>query len=305
MTLDDPIDFKAVYEKIAAKVPVTTQLKSWQIARIPVAVRDRALFSAQTMSAELLSGYHDRLKQMSQENEATMRAKMKDLIAELDITAPSEDEAGSITDLGSNSRIGLVLRTNMEMARGWGQYVEGMTEGALQAFPALELIRVEDRQVPREWFDIWDDAADELGDETTATSAEETGRMVAKKGDPIWLAISDFGLPYPPFKFSSGMGVEDVDYQDAVDLGVIDEDEIPQQGETLDFNHGVESSIAEMAPEIVKVLGEGLEGIATKVGNVFQMIAPKPSAPAPKLENEAQQIRNRASRVLSLLEEAA
>ncbi|MCE0484232.1 MAG: hypothetical protein LV479_08350 [Methylacidiphilales bacterium] len=299
MIFTDPIGFDGVEQLIKDKKIKVTGLSSAQISKLRDQFNIRGNFSAKTLNAQLLQGYQDRLMSASQENIATMRAQMKDLIDALEIAPPSEEEAGTITDLGSNARIGLKLRTDLSMARGYGQYTEGMTEGALQAFPALELIRVEDRRVPREWFEIWDDAADELGDETTATSAEETGRMVAVKGDPIWLEISDFGQPWPPFQFNSGMGVEDVDYEDAVDLGVIDPDDIVPQPEAMDFNEGIESSVAQLAPEIVNVLDEGLEGIAERVGDAFRMITqPKQQ---PKIVNEAQAIRDRMESVLALM----
>jgi len=306
MMLDTPVDFIPAIKTITEKKLLPTSLSSAEINELNDEFDIRGLFSARTLSAQLLSGYQDELKELAsgQINQATARVQIKDLIDELGgMESADYQDAGTIKDLGSNSRIALVLRTNLDMARGFGQYAEGMTEGAFQAYPALELIRVEERNVPRDWEEIWDDAAEELGDQTRATSAEETGRMVAAKGDPIWLAISDFNQPWPPFKFNSGMGVEDVDYQDAMDLGVIDEDEIPEQPEALDFNEGVESSVAEMAPEIVKVLGEGLEGIAKQVGNVFEMLT-TPKA-KPKIANDARAIRNRVTHVLSLLEEAA
>jgi hypothetical protein len=303
MIFSEPIDFDAAIRTLREKELIPTSMTSAMISRLRDDFTIRGMFSAQTMNAQLLQGYLDQLQDAgSQSNLATMRVAIKDLIDELEIAPPSEEEAGTLTDLGSNARIGLVLKTNLEMARGKGQYDEGMTEGALQAFPALELIRVEDRREPRDWFDIWDDAADDLGDETTATSAEETGRMVARKGDPIWLAISDFGQPFPPFKFNSGMGVEDVDYQDAVDLGVIDADSDAPDPEDFDFNEGVESSVAELAPEIVKVLGEGLDGIATQVGNAFRIITTPAPTKAKTMNNRAP---SRAEWVLELLEEAA
>jgi hypothetical protein len=299
----EPIDFDAALQQIDDKTIIESGLSHAQQQALPEQFNARGMFSARTMNGQLLGGYQNELKQLiSQENIATARVKMKDLIDQLDIVPPSANEAGTITDLGSDSRIELILRTNLEMARGKGQYDEGMTEGALVAFPALELIRVEERAVPREWFDIWDDAADELGDETTATDADETGRMVAVKGDPIWLAISDFEQPYPPFKFNSGMGVEDVDRDDAIDLGVIDEDEIPDPKE-LDFNDGVESGVNGIDPQLVGALADDLKGVAKLVGNAFQMLTTK--TPPKPLSNDARAIRARVHRVLELFGEAA
>jgi hypothetical protein len=300
MIFSEPIDFDAAIAVLKQKKLLPTNLSSAQIAKLREEFNLRGLFSSRTLNAQLLQGYKDQLESAgSQANLATMRAEIKKLIASLEIAPPSGEEAGTITDLGSNARIGLVLRTNLDMARGYGQWMEGISEGALQAFPALELLRVEDRVVPRDWIEIWDDATDELGDETTATDAEESGRMVALKGDPIWLAISDFGQPWPPFKYNSGMGVEDVDWQDAVDLGVVDAEDPAPEVAPIDFNQGVESSIAELAPEMVSVLEEGLQGLAMRIGDVLQL---KPAATSKPIGNSAW--RARLDETLDLLEAA-
>jgi len=51
--------------------------------------------------------------------------------------------------------------------------------------------------------------------------------MVALKSSGIWQALGDFedglGNPYPPFAFNSGMILQDVERDEAVKLGVIDE----------------------------------------------------------------------------------
>ena len=80
--------------------------------------------------------------------------------------------------------------------------------------------------------------------------ADETGRMVAMKNDPIWTAISDFGLPYPPFKYNSGMGVIDVSYSEAVDLGVMDKDDDPLPPSKLspDFERILMLTLGEINP---------------------------------------------------------
>lgn len=277
MILTEPISFAAVEKLIRDKKIKVTGLSSAEISRRRDEFNIRGLFSAKTLNAQLLQGYADQLKDAgSQSDIATMRVKMKQLIDELEIAPPSEDEAGTITDFGSNARIGLILRTNLDMARGFGQYMEGMTEGALAAFPALELVREEDRMVPREWIEIWDLARSTLGDATTATSAEDTGRMVAKKGDPIWLAISDFGQPWPPFKFNSGMGVEDVDWDDAVALGVVRENEDVQPEAALGFNDHVGAGIADLSDPLLKVLEDDLQGFAEKDGDMLRLTSDDP-----------------------------
>jgi hypothetical protein len=67
--------------------------------------------------------------------------------------------------------------------------------------------------------------------------------MVALKGDPVWTAISRFGTPWPPFDFNSGMGVEDIDAEEAAELGVLAGDDPPPSPDDTDFNAGLEAEV--------------------------------------------------------------
>ncbi len=120
------------------------------------------------------------------------------------------------------------------MAAGYVQAEIANTYGARLAFPAQELVRIEERDKPRDWRRRWVDAGGHL----------YGGRMIALKDDPVWTGISRFGTPYPPFDFNSGMGVDDVSYDDAVALGVIQPEYKPPEISPLkDFNDGLEASL--------------------------------------------------------------
>ncbi len=93
------------------------------------------------------------------------------------------------------------------------------------AFPAQELTCFGGSDEATEWHRVWDEAVAQLGTRSSATNAQKSGRMVARKNDPVWLAISEFGCPYPPFKLGSDMGVMDVDYEEAIDLKVVKRNE--------------------------------------------------------------------------------
>lgn len=103
-----------------------------------------------------------------------------------------------------------IMDTAKSLFRGKAHYDSGITRGTLSAFPAQELIRICDSKTPRDWTDRWNLA----GGKTFG------GRMVALKDDPIWTRISRFGIPWPPFDFGSGMGIRDIDYDEAVKLGL-------------------------------------------------------------------------------------
>lgn len=133
---------------------------------------------------------------------------------------PDPERAGTIQDLGSFRRINLVIEHNAAEAASYGQYVAGQNDAVLDAYPAQELVRFEDRKEPRDWVQTWRAAGGKVypgGDEATLNSY----RLIAAKDDPIWTAISRFGHPWPPFDFGSGMGLRDVSRAEAEELGVI------------------------------------------------------------------------------------
>lgn len=118
-------------------------------------------------------------------------------------------------------RTGTVMDTAKCLFRGKSRHDGSMTCGARLAFPGLRLVRLEERDKPRNWMARWNTARQSLGAASSATVAvSPEGPFVALKGDPIWSAISRFGNPYPPFDFGSGMGVEDVGYDEAAKLGL-------------------------------------------------------------------------------------
>jgi len=152
------------------------------------------------------------------------------------------DEGGSDNDADDGA--GTLLATKISLAYGLRQWQDGRSKGALTAFPAQEISVLNLTAAGTDLPKIWDDTVAELGSKTTATSASRTGRMVAKKSDPVWLRISEFGLPYPPFRLGSGEMLMDVSWEEAVDLGVVGAQEssvaaiprIVSDGRTPDFS---------------------------------------------------------------------
>ncbi len=66
--------------------------------------------------------------------------------------------------------------------------------------------------------------------------------MIALKSDAVWTNLSRFGRPYPPFDYGSGMGVEDVDRDEAIELGLLPKDE--PVDEVPDFDLALESEVS-------------------------------------------------------------
>jgi hypothetical protein len=171
-------------------------------------------------------------------NRASASAVLQDMLAQLGYTAEAgfagdreagvpPAERGSLRDLGSETRIDLILDTQTRMMTGAGYRIAGQEPARLYQFPCWELVRVAARMVPRgsaeSHTEGWPARWRELGADLFG------GRMIARKDAPIWDQLGDpslfddgLGNPYPPFAFNSGMGVREVARGDAEALGVLD-----------------------------------------------------------------------------------
>lgn len=239
-----PSPFTEALQKLAQRGVVPADLSSSQWADVPAALRERAFFSARVQNAAYLQEIKSRVESILNPrtetredgspvtrgiNPATARAELKQLLQGMNYD-PGE-KAGGIEDLGSDRRLELQLKQNVESAQGFGNFLQGQAEGAIDAFPAQELFRAEDRKEPRAWPTRWMQAGGQIFG----------GRMIALKNDPIWERISAFDTPWPPFDFNSGMWVRDVARAEAVELGLLEENETVAPA-VEDFNARLESS---------------------------------------------------------------
>jgi hypothetical protein len=228
-----------------------TNMSSAELRTLSKDVRQRSLFSAKTMLEDLLASYQDKISRILNPETAfggvtgphitpvttgldlpLARLQTKQLLDSIGYH-PEEGKAGTIEDLSSDARINLVLKTNVQLAQGWGQNRQGQDEAVLDEYPAQELYRLEEREKKRDWLQRFREAGDatgrRIGDGWTITP---DGRMVALKNHPIWdeLGSSEnfddaLDVDYPPFAFNSGMWVEDIDRDEAVSLGIMGADD--------------------------------------------------------------------------------
>lgn len=147
------------------------------------------------------------------------------------------------------------IQVATEVAQGAGRHItDNYDQAELDQWPALELLRVYSREIPRgeenssrirednDWPSRWTFAATQAGDTDAARILQDTGRMIALKASPIWQALGDgaggyddtLGNPFPPFAFNSGMDVDGVSRQDCIDLGLLREGD-NVQGAEIDF----------------------------------------------------------------------
>ena len=276
--LSTPIPFSEALDRLAQKRVLPTGLGSAEIREeFSADLRRRSLFSARTTKAAILQEYQDKIEALlkGETNIATARMEMQSLYDALGYTpefgfAGDEDldippaERGTIRDLSSRSRIDLVLMTNMRQCANYGFWKQGQTDFARWAYPCYELVRIYPRVIPRgmrlrqgalehvrgeDWPSRWEAAGGVfVGD----------GRMIARKDDPIWSRLGDSTLfpdaldtALPPFAFNSGYGWREIDRDESIRLGVIEEDtEIEAQDHTL--NENVQASVRGIDPELLR-----------------------------------------------------
>lgn len=251
--LANAISFSRAQELLDIKSIMPTELSSEELRQLPSEILDRSLFSARTTSAEYLQEISDVLTEYvnGQIDLATARERLSDKLDELNYSPES-----GMPDLSSSARINLVLQTNAQLASGYAYYNYRQHPALLDEWPAQELIRVAPRKVPRDlgplpWADRWILAGGTLVDK---------GRMVARMDDDVWDklgTVADDGIPspYPPFAFNSGMGVKAITRDEAVKLGVIDQD-TKVEPHPLDFNADLQTTADIRDADLQKALEE-------------------------------------------------
>jgi hypothetical protein len=266
MIFDEPLPFVEAVQAIADKNLLPTELDSAGIRALDVGLRAQSFVSAQTTDEYLLQLYQDKISGMLNpvkvEGQATtgyspayVRQAIKQFLAEVGY-APNPDAAGTITDLSSDQRINLVLQTNKQLAQGQGWWLQGQNAAVLDQWPAQELFRAEARAKQRDWLARWRLAGDQTGDPIgTGWTITPDLRLIALKNHDIWNWIGSSELfddaldvIWPPFAFSSGMEVRDVDHDAAVGLGLMKEgDAAPEPQDVVGALQKFTSKLSAMA----------------------------------------------------------
>ena len=252
-----------------------TDLSSADIRGFSRELRMRSVFSSRTTNAEYLDEDGKTIDGMlsgkfsMSEGRYRLFKKLKQLGYNPEVGFPSDmanippAERGSLQDLSSDARITLVLETNMRIAANYGRMVEGNTLFARYAYPAWELVRLYQRNVPRGtpeshtagWLARWSDAGDAVGWE----GAEESP-MIALKDSPIWQALGDgaggyqdtLSNPFPPFAFNSGLAWKAVDRARCLSLGLIAGDDTPgeMEGQLLPGAKEINDIFERLSPDL-------------------------------------------------------
>lgn len=247
-------------KSLSARTPVGSAMRSAEWAGVPVEVRKRSFFMATVENERILAIAKAKIEQRLKLERSKLAdggegvtmdrsrfiAEMQD---ELEAVGYRPDPAfkGGLRDISSHKRLALVWDMQLAMAEGYAAHKAATTDpDVLDAFPAWELVRGSDRENERDWPEIWAEAGGNFYGEPSEDYPAAPGRMIAPVTDPIWTAISQFGTPWPPFRWGSGMILRRLRRRAAEELQVIGPDDVIEVPEANDFNEGLKASLASM-----------------------------------------------------------
>lgn len=277
----NPIPLAEAVNLLSAKTPIGSILRTYEWANyMPQALKRRAFFSAGIESAKLLQRMQTALLEIASNARAEAKGEGRKeaglpgtfnsrqrFVAQIREAAisegllPDEETEGTLKDITSEARLELIFNTNIQQARGYAYWKRGQNSNVLDGWPAQELIRVRSVRVPRGTdgrTESWPERWARVG----GSFAGPAKRMVALKTDAIWERISRFNDPWPPFDFNSGMGIREIDREEAIRLGILKTEE---QLAPIDqaFNEKVEATATIENPKLrsamERIFGEQIQ----------------------------------------------
>ena len=255
MTFTSPTPFLDAVNKLRGRNIVPSSATSAEWAQLSIALRERAFFSARVESARVLQGMRDYLEDfltvtrlpngsLKAQGRAEFVANMRELairegLGRIDpVTGRIDPEIreNDLTDIRSSRRLELVFDTITESSQEFGYWQQGQDPDILDVFPAQRFIRVRPVLSPRPYHQA------ALGE-------------VRRKDDlQFWLSLNrDFNVPWGPWGYGSGCGVEDVDRDDAVAAGAMKPDD-QVKSVAKDFNDGLSAGIRDFDQDIADAL---------------------------------------------------
>jgi hypothetical protein len=286
------LDFGPLQEavgKMDRKSPVAVALTSAQWEKVPVQIRERSQFSARVESARFLQHIQDQTRSsLAWEKEkvtpsdraaggeafidrSSFIASARKVAIEEGINTTTPNNYGTVRDIRSAKRLGLIWDMQTGNATEYARWKTNNDADVLDAFPAQRLVRIEDRMIPRPswyWPTKWAEAYSKVG----GIGAVERD-MVALKTSQIWRKLSRFGSPWPPFDWGSGMGLEDVDRDEAESLGLIGPSERLTPDEDPGFNVKLEMSVEGLNPWLLDYLASSMRDTVELVDGVLKWIS--------------------------------
>lgn len=264
---------------LADKALLPSEMRTAEWAMVPQWQRERAFYMAGVTDAEILQGFRNEAALIVQ-GDSTIEQSRKTIEQMLDAMgySPEPGQEGTIKDLRSMRRIQTALRTNVVLLQGWAQKARGMTVGALAAFPAWELIRLEERKDKRDWEARF----------VLAGGTIRGGRMMAMKDSDVWRKLGDreifadaLGVDYAPFAWGSGKGLRQVSRSVAEQYGVIPEGWTPRAVPVDSPNASLQSTPRVTDADLKDALSEKMRGMAEWEDDKFVFTDPNGTRPMP------------------------
>lgn len=257
--------------KTLPRIPVPTTADSAALAKLPAQLRAQALFSARLNLVDPLAEIGRSISGILSGTKSASESR-RDIRAAL-AAADYEPTGSGIKDHTTQKRLDLILQQNVRAARGYARRREGMDPDTLDLWPAQELVRVYGRKVPRDWKARFVESGGNL----------VSGRMIALKTSPVWMSLSRFGVPWPPFDFGSGMGVRDISRKEAESLGLITPEEtLTPEDEPYNFDSQTTVEGADASAGLRAAILKAMGGTAKFEGNVLHLDDPAITGAAEK-----------------------
>lgn len=236
-------------------------------------IRERSYWTARQGHYARVQGFRDRSQGIVDGNLSEADA-LREVRAMLKATGyrPEPGTEGTIQDLGTDARQRLILDTNVAMVQERA-YRDSMM-GSL-AYPAQRLVRIRYSRQPRDWDGRWREAAAAVNYEGVATD----GSHIALLTSPIWRKLSRFDLPYPPYDYNSGMGVDPVDYEEAQRHGLVIPEATIEGMDNESLNASLEASVAKMDGDLQQAFTDALKDCVEVEGDRVYYTDPNGTRP--------------------------
>jgi hypothetical protein len=202
-------------EFFAKKLMVPSELSSADWRMVPGHLKERIFFMGGVTDREMLAAFSEAILVIlsGEQGEAQATRIIRDAVKRVGYQ-PGPGWAGTSRDLNNVCRQLETLRTGLALANGWTNDVSRRQNAKLM--PVLKLVRGRIAEEPRLWeTKLWPEAVAASG------SKARPDIMAALIDDPIWLYLSDFGVPYTPLKWGSGMNQVAVFKSQAREIGLL------------------------------------------------------------------------------------
>ena len=271
--ISEPQPFDDALNVLRRRLPVGSKRKSEEWALQKQSVKERAFFSATIEDVRFLQRARDfildYLEGNTEETEGGTALKADGRARFIRDMATHAIEEGlgpvgippgmvnqkDVTDIRSEARLKLIFDTQVKQSFGYGYWTQGMDANILDAYPAARFVR-----------------HPKGGVEKRPRHAASEGEVRLKTDTDWWAfyqnstAIGGFAVPWPPYGFNSRMDQEDVDHDEAVELGLIT-DEQKLSPKTVEFNANLKASIKGLDPDLLARLEKEL-GVKASGGEI-------------------------------------